>query len=138
MKVESFGTDVILYICHNCYPQGSRLPRQWTEGDVHVKVKEIPCSGKIDIQYIFHALEGGARGVCVVACPQGECTLAQGNYRAEIRVSTVRKLLAEIGLEPERVGFVHFSPEGSYDSFRKLLDDEVQKFSDLKPNPITA
>ncbi len=105
---------------------------------MHIKVKEIPCSGKIDIQYIFHALEGGARGVCVVGCPQGECTLAQGNYRAEIRVCTVQKLLAEIGLEPERASFVHFSPEGSYDSFKKVLDDEIKKFSALKPNPISV
>ena len=78
----SVSPDVIVYVCTNCIPQGGRLPRQWLQGGARVRVHEIPCSGKMDGQYLFHALEGGARGICVVACPKGECHLAQGNYRA--------------------------------------------------------
>jgi coenzyme F420-reducing hydrogenase delta subunit len=55
----------------------------------------------MDGQYLLHAMEGGARGFCVVACPKGDCHLSQGNYRAEIRVRAVRRLLAEIGLPPD-------------------------------------
>jgi len=119
--------DVIVYICCNCIPQGRRLLRQWEQDGAHVLVREVPCSGKMDAQYLFHALEGGGRGCCVVACPQGECHLAQGNYRAQIRIRTVQRLLGEIGLEPGRVELLHFSPNDSLDRLEQLVRDAVQR-----------
>ena len=91
------------------FRRAGRLPRQWKQDGARILVREVPCSGKMDGQYLFHALEGGGARLCVVACPKGECHLAQGNYRAEIRVRTVQRLLAEIGLEPERAELVHCS-----------------------------
>jgi F420-non-reducing hydrogenase iron-sulfur subunit len=118
-------SDVIVYLCKNCLPQGGRLPSQWSEGGMHVRVREIPCSGKIDAQYLFHALEGGARAVCVITCPKGECTLTQGNYRAEVRVRTVQRLLAEIGLDPERVALRNCPADASLERLKELISDAV-------------
>ena len=100
---ELLSPDMVVYVCTNCLPQGVHLPRQWQQDGARILVREVPCSGKMDAQYLLHALEGGSRGCCVVACPKGECHLAQGNYRAEIRVHTIQRLLGEIGLDPERV-----------------------------------
>ena len=71
----ALSPDVVVYVCTNCIPQGGRLPRQWDQDGAKVLVREVPCSGKMDGQYLFHALEGGGRGICVVACPKGECHL---------------------------------------------------------------
>ena len=79
----------------------------------------------------MHALEGGGRGICVVACPKSECRLAQGNYRAEIRIHSVQRLLSEIGLEPERVVLAHCSPDDSPERLRQLVDDTVAKLVSL-------
>jgi coenzyme F420-reducing hydrogenase delta subunit len=122
-------SDLIIYICKNCIPQGVRLPVQWAEGDMHVRIKEIPCSGKIDAQYMLHALEGGVRGICVITCPLGECTLSQGNYRSEIRAKTVQRLLAEIGLDPRRAALVHCPRDVTAEQFNKLVHDAAQSFS---------
>jgi coenzyme F420-reducing hydrogenase delta subunit len=103
--------DCIFFLCKNCIPGGKSLPAQWTEAGMHVRIKEIPCSGKIDAQYILHAFEGGVKAVGVIACPQGDCTLSQGNYRAEMRVRTVQRLLAEIGLDPERIELLRCSSD---------------------------
>ena len=73
----------------------------------------------------MHALEGGGRGLCIVACPKGECHLAQGNYRAEIRVHCVQRLLNEIGMEPGRAVLVHSSPDDPPERLRQLVDDAV-------------
>ena len=133
---EFVSPDVLVHICSNCVPQGRRLPRQWTLDGAHVLVRELPCTGKIDTQYLFHALEGGARGVCVVACPKGECTLAQGNYRAEVRVRTAQRLLEEIGIEPERVELLYCSPEDPPDCLEKMLRDSVVRFCALGASPL--
>ncbi|KAF0220035.1 MAG: methyl-viologen-reducing hydrogenase subunit [Geobacteraceae bacterium] len=127
----SASPDIIVYICCNCIAQGARLPRQWQQDGAHVLVREVPCSGKMDGQYLLHAFEGGSRGLCVVACPKGECHLAQGNYRAEIRVRTMQRLLAEIGIETERIELLHASPEDPPDRLEPLVRDAVQRVSAL-------
>ncbi len=104
-------TGIYVYICRQCIPAGGRLPRQWSEDGVHVQVTELPCSGKTDTQYLFHAIEAGAHGLLVVTCPKGECRLSQGNYRAEIRVRTVQRLLDEIGMDPARAMLIQCSSE---------------------------
>ena len=99
-------------------------------------VREVPCSGKMDGQYLCHALEGGARGVCVVACPKGECHLAQGNYRAEIRVRTVQRLLTEIGLEPERAELLHISPEDPPEKLVEQVRGAVERIYAVGESPL--
>ena len=74
----------------------------------------------------------------MVACPKGECQLAQGNYRAEIRVATIRRLLAEIGLQPERLEIVHWSPEQPCDSFDRMLRNAADRICALGPSPLDS
>lgn len=133
---EPVRPDALVYICHNCVPQGAQLSRQWTQDGVHLLIREIPCSGKIDLRYLIRILEDGARGVCVVACPKGTCRLGQGNYRAEIRIGTIRRLLGEIELEPDRVVLCHCSPDDPPDRLRELLRDAVQRFVALGESPL--
>jgi coenzyme F420-reducing hydrogenase delta subunit len=121
--------DIIIYVCKNCIPEGGRLPAQWSEAGMHIRVREIPCSGKIDTHYLFHALEGGVHGVCVLTCSKGECTLTQGNYRAEIRVRTVQRLLKEIGLDPRRAEIFNCPPNQSLDNLIHMINDSAHRFS---------
>jgi coenzyme F420-reducing hydrogenase delta subunit len=93
----------------------------------------------MDAQYLFHALEGGARGVCVVACPKGKCHLAQGNYRAEVRLRTVQRLLAEIGMEPGRAEMIHTgdgNEPASAEQIERLLRDAVGRICTLGESPL--
>jgi F420-non-reducing hydrogenase iron-sulfur subunit len=123
--------DIVVYVCRNCIPGGGHLPRQWDQNGAHVCVREIPCSGKIDGQYLMHTLEAGGYGVCVVTCPKGECRLAQGNYRAEVRVRTAQRLLAETGLEQERVELLRSSPDGVFEEFERAIREAAQRLCDL-------
>ncbi len=133
---EPVSLDVIVHVCTNGMPPGGRLPRQWQHDGVHVVVRQAPCSGKMDAQYLLSSLEGGGRGLCVVACPKGECRLAQGNYRAEIRIQTVRRLLSEIGMEPERAELVHCSPNDGIEQLERAIHDAVGRICALGESPI--
>jgi F420-non-reducing hydrogenase iron-sulfur subunit len=138
MPQQFVRPEVAVYLCSNCIPQGSRLPRQWTQQGAHVLVREVPCSGKMDGQYLMHGLEGGERGLCVVACPKGDCHLAQGNYRAAVRLETVRRLLSEIGLEPERAELVHCSPQDSSEHLEQLVRGAVDRICACGASPLRA
>lgn len=132
---ESPHQGISVFVCRRCIPQDGHLPRQWTQDGVRVQVTVLPCSGKTDGQYLFHAIEAGAQGLLVVACPKGECRLSQGNYRAEVRIRTVQRLLAEIGLEPERAALVHSAPD---EDLKGLIENAVKRFCDLGMSPVLA
>ena len=135
---EPVCPDVIAYVCTNCIPRGASLPRQWQQAGAHVLLREVPCSGKMDGQYLLHSFEAGIRGLCVVACPKGACQLTQGNYRAEVRIATLRRLLGEIGLEPERAELLHCSPDDPPDQFCRLVRDAVGRIAALADSPIRS
>jgi len=133
---ELFSPDVVVYVCANCLPQGMHLPRQWHVDGARILAREVPCSGKMDAQYLMHAFEGGAWGCCVVACPKGECHLAQGNYRAEIRVHTIQRLLGEIGLERDRVELLHVSPGDDPRQAEELVRGAVRRICTVGESPL--
>lgn len=126
---EAVRPDVLIHVCQNCIPGGEQLPRQWVQEGLHVLVRQVPCSGKTDAQYLFHALENGCQGVCVVTCPKAQCHLAQGNYRAEVRINTIQRLLAEIGLAPGRAQLLRCSPEESAGHLEQILRETVSAIS---------
>jgi F420-non-reducing hydrogenase iron-sulfur subunit len=123
-------------VCQNCIPDGGRLPRQWVQDGAHVLVREAPCSGKTDAEYLFHALEAGCSGVCVVTCPRGQCHLSQGNYRAEVRIRTMQRLLTEIGMEPERVELMCCSPTDPAGTLERQVREAVRRFCGLGESPL--
>lgn len=126
---------ILIYVCRRVVEGRPPVPRQWVHEGIHVRVQELPCSGKTDPEYIFSALESGAFGVLVVACPKGECRLGQGNYRAEVRVRTIQRLLAEIGMEPERAELAHCAQD---DDLRAILDAAVKDFCALGRSAVNA
>jgi coenzyme F420-reducing hydrogenase delta subunit len=125
--------EAVAYVCKNCITDSASLPAQWNHAGVHVRVKLIPCSGKIDAQYMLHSFEGGLAGICIVACPEGKCKLSQGNYRAKIRIATVRSLLGEIGINPEKARIVQCADNETAARVKELIDETVGSFADPIP-----
>jgi coenzyme F420-reducing hydrogenase delta subunit len=74
--------------------------RAWVEG---VQIIETPCSGKVDPIYLLKAFEKGADAVVVLACDQRLCSTIEGARRIHKRVERTKTLLAEAGVEPERL-----------------------------------
>ena len=123
--------DILVCLCENCVADSGTLPRQWDQDGCHIVVRMLPCTGRTDIQYLLHAFEDGARGVCVVACPEGDCTLFEGNYRAQGRVHLAKKLLKEIGMKENQVAMLHHSPKDSTDELKEKLREMVEEMSGL-------
>lgn len=122
---------ILVCLCENCVADAGALPRQWDQDGCHVVIRLLPCTGRTDIQYLLHAFEDGAHGVCVVACPEGDCTLFEGNYRAQVRVKLAKKLLKEIGMNESQVAMLHHSPEDSTDELKEKLKETVKEMSGL-------
>ena len=128
--------NVVVNICHNSIPDQRHLKRQWVQDGLRVLVREVPCSGKIDGQYILHTIEGVTHGICVVACPTGRCRLAQGNRRAEVRIRTIQRLLREIGLEPERAVLLQGAEDTAAQDLERRIREVVQTLVRLGPSAL--
>ncbi len=89
--------------CSNALYDGLRpdeMSRAYVAG---VQIIETPCSGKVDPIYLLKAFEKGADCVVVLACDQRLCTTIEGSKRIHKRVERTKLLMAEAGLEPERL-----------------------------------
>ena len=99
-----------------------------------IEVRRFPCSGLIEVVDILRAFEGGAEAVMVAGCETGTCHNRLGSMRAKERVEAARKILQEIGMEPERVQmfFVPRLDSGAFvgackEIFRTLLEISAKK-----------
>ncbi len=101
----------------------------------HVKIIQLPCTGRIDIIHLLNAIENGADGVYVAGCLEGECHFKQGNLKARKKVEYVKKTLTEIGIEPERVEMFNLSSaQGA--KFAKIATEMVERIRQLGPTPV--
>jgi len=68
-------------------------------------VVRVPCSGRVNPQFVLKAFERGFDGVLVAGCHPGDCHYSKGNYYARRRLMLLQRLLEYVGIEPERFKF---------------------------------
>nr|HID59977.1 hydrogenase iron-sulfur subunit [Desulfobacterales bacterium] len=99
-----------------------------------LQMVEVPCAGKIDIDYIMSSFEYGADGVLVLACHKDNCKSIKGNIYAELRVDNTRNMLDEIGLGRERVEFKTIASNMPVEFVQTVHRFET-RIKDLGPTP---
>ena len=133
---EPFEPKVVAYCCTYCaYTAGDLAGSMRLEYAPSVRVVKILCSGKIDAVLLLRAFEDGADAVYVAGCAIGDCHFLEGNLRAMQTVAYSKKLLAEIGLEPERLEFFHI-PASAGPLFAQRADEMTARARELGPNPL--
>ena len=100
-----------------------------------VKVQVLPCAGRVDILHLLRALEQGVDGVLVMTCPEGNCHHLAGNDRAAARVAYARELVAETGLEPQRLQVTRLGI-GQGQTIADLVGTMAATLGGLGPNPM--
>ena len=68
-------------------------------------------------------------------CLEGECHYLKGNLWARKRVNHVKDLLAEVGIEPERVEMYNMSSAMGA-KFAEVATEFTQRIKALGPNPV--
>ena len=100
-----------------------------------VEILLMPCSGRVDIIHLLKAFEAGADAVFVAGCHEGECHYLTGNIKAKKRVNKLKKDLAQIGLEPERLEMFNVgSAEGP--KFAAICREMSERAHKLGPSPV--
>jgi coenzyme F420-reducing hydrogenase delta subunit len=103
----------------------------------NIKVIQVPCSGRVDIIHLLKAIEDGADGVYIAGCLEGECHFLTGNLKARKRVNYVKKVLEELGIEPERVEMYNLSA-GEGPRFVEIAREMEERIRELGPSPVNV
>ena len=101
---ESFEPQIIAFCCNYCsYAAADLAGSIRMTYPANIKIILVPCSGRVDPLHLIRALEEGADGVFIAGCMEGDCHFETGNFKAKKRAAYVRRLLDEMGIEPDRV-----------------------------------
>lgn len=67
------------------------------------RVIRVMCSGRIEPSFILDAFAKGADGVLIGGCHPGDCHYSEGNYKCLRRYQLLQKVIAQMGIEQERM-----------------------------------
>ena len=103
----------------------------------NIRVIRLMCSGRVDPQFILDALVKGADAVLIGGCHPGDCHYVEGNYKMLRRFEMLKRLLHDMGIEPERVRLEWISAaEG--DKVRRVVNEMVEQVRKLGPLGLPA
>lgn len=127
---------ILAFCCHYCaYAAADMAGSMRLQYPSNVRVLRLPCTGKLEVDYLLAAFERGADGVMVAGCLEGGCHFLEGNLRARRRVERARQILGEVGLEPERLEMFNLSSaEGP--RFAEITTLMTERLRKLGPNPL--
>ena len=91
------------------------------------------CSGRVDLQFILRAFANGQDGVFIGGCKLDECNyITHGNYDAWATVYLCKKIMARIGMNPERLR-IAFMSGADGNLLADVTDDFTRKIKSLGP-----
>jgi len=131
---QNFEPVIIGFTCNWCsYRAADLAGTARIKYPPNVRLIRLMCSGRLDPTFVFKALAGGADGVMITGCHPGECHYIEQNYKALRRYILLRKTIAQLGIEPERVKLVWASAaEGARLAEEiKLFVEEVRTLGPL-------
>jgi F420-non-reducing hydrogenase iron-sulfur subunit len=123
---ERFEPLIIGFTCNWCsYRAADLAGTARIKYPPNVRLIRLMCSGRLDPTFVLKALSSGADGVMITGCHPGECHYLEQNYKAMRRYHLLRRILAQLGIEPERVKLVWASAAEGV-----RLADEINKLTE--------
>lgn len=137
--MSKIGTDtwepvIIAFCCNWCTYTGADLAglnrMKYPE---NVRVVRVPCSGRVNPQFILRAFQKGCDGVLVCGCHPGDCHYSTGNYFTRRRFLLMKRFLEFNGIDPGRF-CARWISGAEAAKFRDTVKSFTQEISLLGPN----
>jgi len=129
-----YEPKIVAFCCHFCaFAAADLAGAMRVQYPPNARIIKVPCTGKVDAIHLMKTFEEGADAVFVAGCLEGECHYLEGNLRAKKRVAYVKKLLAEAGIEPERVEMFNLS-SAMGGRFAEIVEEMTERTRQLGPS----
>jgi F420-non-reducing hydrogenase iron-sulfur subunit len=133
MTERSWEPRIVGFFCNWCtYTAADLAGVSRMKYASNVRIIRLMCSGRVDPQFVLDSFARGADGVLIGGCHPGDCHYAEGNYKCLRRHELLRRMLGDMGIEPERLRLEWISAaEG--DKVKAVINDMVEKLKKLGP-----
>jgi len=131
---HEFEPRILGFLCNWCCYAGADLAGvSRYQFPPNIRVIRLMCSGRVDLSFILRAFSNGTDGVFIGGCWLGECHyVTEGNYDAVSMVRICKKLLQQIGVNPERLRLEWVSASEGI-RYAEIMTDFTKKLKDLGP-----
>jgi NADH-quinone oxidoreductase subunit E len=133
-KGFEFKPRILGFLCNWCCYAGADLAGvSRYQYPPNIRVIRLMCSGRVDPAFILRAFSNGTDGVFIGGCWLGECHyITEGNYDALSMMHLCKKLLKQIGVNPERLRLEWVSASEGI-RFAEVITDFTNKLRKLGP-----
>ena len=129
----SWEPKIVGFLCNWCSYRGADLAgTARIKYAPNVRIIRVMCSARIEPTFILKAFESGADGVLVLGCHPGDCHYQEGNYKTMRRLPLLKKMLAQMGIEDDRVKLDWVSASEG-EKFASVVNDITEKVRALGP-----
>jgi len=136
MTESEFRPKIVGFLCNWCSYAGADLAGvSRVQYPPSLRIVRVMCSGRVDPVFILEAFRSGADGVLVAGCHPGDCHYLSGNYKTVNRVLLLKKVLGQLGLEPERLRLEWVSASEG-DRFATIVKNMTEEIRKLGPSPL--
>ena len=128
-----FEPKIVSFLCNWCSYTGADLAgTSRMKYASNIRVIRVMCSGRVDPTFVLKSFREGADGVLICGCHPGDCHYHEGNYKCLRRYHFLKKYLAQMGLNPDRLKLAWISAsEGK--EFAHLADEMAETIKSLGP-----
>jgi F420-non-reducing hydrogenase iron-sulfur subunit len=133
-----YEPKLVGFLCNWCSYAGADLAGvSRFQYPPNLRIIRVMCSGRVHPAHILEAFRDGADGVLVAGChTPTDCHYISGNFKAQRRVAMVKRLMEQLGIDPERLRLEWISAaEG--DKFAKTIREMTEDLKRLGPSPVT-
>jgi heterodisulfide reductase subunit A len=127
---------ILALLCYWCsYSGGDLAGVKGLKAPANFRSIRIRCSSSVNSGLIMEMFRTGVDGVLVGGCPEGGCHHAWGNYLTERRITLMRTLFEQLGVNPQRLRFENIGVPQS----QLFVDTIAQMDANLRalgPNPM--
>lgn len=130
---DDFEPKIVGFLCNWCsYTASDLAGTSRMEYAPNVRIIRVMCSGRVDPAFLLKAFSLGADGVLIAGCHPGDCHYQEGNYKCMRRLELLKRLLGQMGIEPERLRLEWISASEG-DVLRDVTNEMVEQIKRLGP-----
>ena len=134
IEKEEFKPLIVAFCCNWCSYAGADLAgTSRLNYPANVKIIRVPCSCRVNTNFIIRAFQKGADGVVIAGCPPGDCHYSTGNYYTRRRFSVFINLLEYMGIEKERFK-IDWISAAEANKFATVMNEVLENVHRLGPN----
>ncbi|NLZ38299.1 MAG: FAD-dependent oxidoreductase [Firmicutes bacterium] len=126
-KANGEPATVVFCCSYGAFAEKAFLDYVNKEKPANLAIVRVPCVAKVEVENILNAFNLGAEAVFVAGCQEeDECTYHDVEKWAAKRAARAQEILAEIGLEKERVAFANLAVD-EVRNFKTVAEDYLAK-----------